>query len=80
MGLTAYWYVGDYVVSCAEMSELVRQELVVKLELYHLWAKQCPVDLVILFICHELVSSNTPTVTHINLANNLSSSDISSQW
>lgn len=61
------------VVSCAEMSQLVMKELVMKLELYQLWAKQCPVDLTILFIRHELASLNRSVLTHANLPTNLSS-------
>lgn len=68
------------VVSCAETSQLVMQELVMRLELYQLWAKQCPVDLTILFIHRKLLYLNISVLTHAKLPTYLSSYDISGQY
>lgn len=67
MGSTAYRYVQSSAVHCAEMSQLVTKELVMKSEMYQLRAKHSPADLTILFICHELASLNSSVVTHANL-------------
>lgn len=77
MGLTAYRYVQS-TVWC--LVQLVMQELVMRLELYQLWAKQCPVDLTILFIHHKLLCLNISVLTHAKLPTYLTSYDISGQY
>jgi len=52
------------VVCCTEKSQLVIKKLVMILEQHQLWAKQCPVDLTVLFLCHELVSLNSSVPTN----------------
>lgn len=67
MGSIAYRYVQSSAMCCGEMSQLVTKELVMKLEMYQLWAKHSPADLTVLLICHELGSLNSSVVTHANL-------------